>query len=55
LYKKELNLESKSMYTYLFEKVSDLESRLTRTVFYYLYEKYDNSNFRDLFFISIFI
>jgi hypothetical protein len=32
LFKKELDLESKSMYIYLFEKVSDLESRSIRTM-----------------------
>jgi hypothetical protein len=32
LFKKELELEFKSMYTYLFEKVLDLESRLIRTI-----------------------
>jgi hypothetical protein len=31
------------MYTCLFEKVSDLESRSIRAVFYYLHKKYGNS------------
>jgi hypothetical protein len=45
---KELDLDFISDYICLFEKVSNLESILIRIMFYYLYEKYDNSISTDL-------